>query len=186
MLKKRKSFPMFAKRQNTQIIVELSKTIRLAYLFLGIGIILSFSACQDNRVYEQNIDLKNGQWYIDSVLTFQFKIEDAQSKYDFLYNIRNSVRYPYYNMYVTFYLEDSLGNVIDQELQNITLMDSRTGEPFGSGLGDIFSHQLNIPRLTAYKFPDKGTYTLKLKQYMRQDPLPEILSLGLRVEKSDR
>jgi gliding motility-associated lipoprotein GldH len=63
-------------------------------------------------------------------------------------------------------------------------MEEKTGKPFGSGW-DILSHQLVIPTLTKYKFKQKGNYVFKLKQYMRVNPIKELHSIGLRIEKED-
>jgi gliding motility-associated lipoprotein GldH len=59
-------------------------------------------------------------------------------------------------------------------------MDAKTGKPQGTGLGDIFNHQFDL--LHGFRFPKTGTYNMTLKQYMRQDPLPDIYSIGLRIE----
>jgi len=62
-------------------------------------------------------------------------------------------------------------------------MDKTTGEPLGDGAGDIFDHQ--VLGLKNQVFPQNGTYTIKLQQYMRRDPLPGIMAVGVRVEKQD-
>ena len=61
------------------------------------------------------------------------------------------------------------------------LFDQKTGKPLGDGLGDIYDHKVISSR--SFMFPTKGKYTIKLKQYMRQDPLPYIMSMGVSVEK---
>lgn len=142
---------------------------------------MGLNACDSNRIFEQNVDITQTKWHKDSVLKFSFEITDTLSKYNFYYNIRNTVSYPFYNMYVTYYLVDSLDRRISSDLQNIDLMHSKTGKPYGDGLGDIFSHQLLA--LPNVRFLKKGKYTFKLKHYMRRDPLPEIVSMGLRIEK---
>jgi gliding motility-associated lipoprotein GldH len=71
---------------------------------------------------------------------------------------------------------------VEARLQELTLLDPKTGKPLGKGLGDIFDHQ--IVALPNYRFQKSGTYTIKLKQYMRQDPLPDVMSVGVRVEKA--
>ncbi len=154
---------------------------RLFTFFLGL---IFLQACQEAPFYEKIYDLPEGKWYIDSVMVFNFQVDDAQSSYDFQYELRNTLDYPYYNLYVKFYLEDNKGTILDEELQNISLMDSRTGKPFGSGLGDMFAHELSVPRLTKFKFPAPGEYRLRIKQYMRENPLPEIISFGVRISKS--
>jgi len=48
-------------------------------------------------------------------------------------------------------------------------------------MDDIFDHRIRIT-----KSPQKlkaGKYTFKLKQIMREDPLPAILNTGIRIEK---
>ena len=59
-------------------------------------------------------------------------------------------------------------------------MDEKTGKPMGDGLGDLFDHK--IIALKNYRFSRAGKYTFKVRQYMRQDPLPAILSMGVSVE----
>lgn len=153
----------------------------MKYLFSLIVIVACF-ACDPARVYEQNHDIDNYQWYIDSVATFRFSIEDASQPYHIYYNVRNAISYPYYNLYVTYYLTDSTGKQLSSKLQELTLMDPQTGKPLGDGLGDIFDHQ--IVSVSNFKFPRKGEYIFKVKQYMRKDPLPGIMSMGIRVEKA--
>ena len=144
---------------------------------------LGFLLTQCGRLphYEKNIDLPQGDWVIKNQLVFKFNIADVQKRYNLAYNLRNTLKYPYSNLYVTYYLEDSKGKVIATELQNITLFDAKRGKPFGSGLGDTFTHQLPIPTFQRYKFEKAGDYTFKIVQYMRQD-LKGILSVGLRID----
>ncbi len=143
----------------------------------------ALAACTEARHYEKNYDIVDTKWAADSLYVFEFEIKDATAKYDFFYNLRNDLLYPYQNIYVAFYLENAQKEVIDQELQNITLFDPKTGKPFGSGFGDTYSHQLPIPKLTNFKFPKAGKYTYRLEQRMREDPLPKIRSVGLKIVK---
>ena len=142
------------------------------------------AGCADpSRVYEQNIDLPGNLWLADSVAEFQFEIKDATARYNLYYNVRNSLSYPYHNLYVRHTLEDSLGNMLGGALQNMDLFDPVTGKPLGEGLGDIFDHQ--ILAIPDQKFPENGWYRFKMQQFMRQDSLPLILSIGLRVELAE-
>ena len=66
-------------------------------------------------------------------------------------------------------------------LHQMLLMDPKTGEPRGSGTGDIYDHQvLALPR---QRFARLGNYTLTLEQFMRQDQLPGLMAVGVRVAK---
>jgi gliding motility-associated lipoprotein GldH len=63
------------------------------------------------------------------------------------------------------------------------LLDPKTGEPKGSGTGDIFDIQ--VLALPNQRFAKPGEYTLTLEQYMRQDQLPGLMAMGVRVAKHE-
>lgn len=132
--------------------------------------------------FEENKEIPKGDWYSHKPLVFKFKVTNAKTRYNIAYNIRNTLKYPYSNLYVTYYIEDSKGKIISTELNNITLFDAKRGKPFGSGLGDTFTHQLPIPALQRYTFPKPDTYTFRIVQYMRKDPVGGILNMGIRIE----
>lgn len=153
----------------------LSKMGVLAFLSM-----LFLSSCDSKRVFEANVELPKRNWYIDSIPSFRFKVEDASKAYNLLINVRNAESYPYYNLYLRYYLLDSTLKEIKAQQVELILMDPKTGKPTGDGLGDIYSHQYQL--LGNFVFPKQGEYVVKLKQYMRQDPLPEINSVGIRLE----
>jgi gliding motility-associated lipoprotein GldH len=149
-------------------------------------IVLLFSvwltSCDTNTVYSSYEDIEDGKWYVNQAPSFTFRIEDTTQPYHIYYNLRNALSYPYYNLYLTRYLSDSSGRTIESRLDELILMDPKTGEPRGDGLGDIFDHKVLIKQ--NYRFPKPGQYTIKIKQYMRQNPLPDVLSVGVSVEKA--
>ena len=147
------------------------------WLLLALPLI---SACDGDRIFEKNTEFENGYWLADSAEQFVFHISDTSGNYNLYYNIRNTISYPFQNIYVDYILADSTGRQIEGSLINQALFHPKTGEPYGSGLGDVFDHQ--FPLLTDYKFPVEGDYTVSMKQYMRRDTLKEILAVGLRVE----
>jgi len=144
-------------------------------------LVVLLCACDDKRVFEDNRDLASKSWYVDSVLTFQFEVKEPEKPYNLLINIRNSENYPYYNLFQRYYLSDSSGQELKSQQTELILMDPKTGRPLGKGLGDIYSHQFEL--LGNFTFPKKGKYTIKLKQYMRENPLPEVYSVGFRLEE---
>ncbi|MDN4166406.1 gliding motility lipoprotein GldH [Cytophagales bacterium LB-30] len=151
---------------------------------LGIGICLSMVSCDSDRVFERNDDFENRIWAAEDTHTFLFTIDDAQTDYEVSLNVRNSLIYPYQNLYTTISIEDSTGTEIYQTLKNTSLFDEKTGEPLGSGLGDIFDHQSVV--VSGLRFPHTGTYTAFVTQAMRMDSLPEIMSVGIRVAKMEK
>lgn len=152
--------------------------------FIGLILLsLAFLACDETRVFEQNIDIEDKVWNENTIPDFSFRIEDPQKSYNIYYNFRNTRSYPFRNLYVQYTLEDSLGTKISTDLHNIDLFDPITGKPYGSGLGDIFDHQ--VLAVENFKFKEPGSYKFKIQQFMRMENLPEILSVGMRIEQTN-
>jgi gliding motility-associated lipoprotein GldH len=139
------------------------------------------SSCSDSRIYDEYHDFDDNAWHMDSTQHFSFTIDTTENPYSLSYLVRNTADYSYYNLYLKFTLEDSLHQVIESQMQEVILFDPKTGKPYGSGLGDLFSHE--FPAIAAFSFPYNGTFTFSVQQYMRVEALEGIQSLGLKVEK---
>jgi gliding motility-associated lipoprotein GldH len=148
----------------------------LVFIFLAV-----LMSCNGNRVFEKNIKMKDRIWDISQPAVFRFSIENMHDPYDFYFNLRNSILYPYQNIYLNYSLSDTLGNVFKTDLVNIKLFNPKTGEPLGNGLGDIFDHQYKV--IDHYQFNNPGVYQMRIGHYMRLDSLPEIMSVGLRIDR---
>ena len=142
-----------------------------------------FLSCDDQRVYERNIDLNSRFWPVSEKPEFEFEITDPNQSYNLYCNVRNSLDYPYARIFITYYLQDSAGVTLEKDLVRQLLFDEKTGEPFGeSGLGDLYDHR--IPLKQNYRFPYSGKYRMIFEQFMRTDSLAGVLAVGLRVEKA--
>lgn len=144
---------------------------------------LFLASCDPQKVYESNKEWDSHTWALDSLATFTFKIQDVDSPYDLSLNIRNSLDYPYYNLFLKYYLLDETSKELAARQVEILLMDSKTGRPLGKGVGDLRDSQVLF--LGKYKFSTSGTYTVRLKHYMRQSELPGLYAVGLTVRKSN-
>ena len=146
-----------------------------------LALLALLTACDPNRVFEQNIDFKDYSWDVQQKPSFTFQIQDTAARYNLYFNVRNASAYGYYNLYLKQTLTGPAGPIGTPRLHELILMDPKTGEPRGSGTGDIFDHQvLALPNV---KFAQPGPYTLTMEQYMRQDQLPGLMAVGLRVAK---
>lgn len=157
------------------------KVIVKKFFLLSICVGLSLS-CDKKTIFNQNKDFENAKWQIKNECKFEFEIEDPNLSYSLFYNVRNNLSYPYYNLFVTRYLLDEKGKLIEEKLDELILANEKTGEPLGTGLGDIFDHKILVTK--SLKFSKKGKYTIKVKQFMRQNPLPDVVSLGVAIEKN--
>ncbi|OZI05561.1 gliding motility lipoprotein GldH [Siphonobacter sp. BAB-5385] len=151
-------------------------------LFLFLCFLVSLTACDTNAVFKDNMELPDAKWPVKTVPSFSFEISDTTRTYNLYYNLRNTKSYPYYNLYVTRTLLGPDGKTIERKLDELILANATTGKPTGNGLGDIYDHKFLVVK--NYRFAKAGTYTFKVEQYMRQDPLPEIQTVGLTVERN--
>ena len=145
--------------------------------------LLALLSCDPSRVYESNEDFADMRWPIKDTVEFKFEITDTTQHYNLLLNLRNSIDFETTRIFLNYSLTDSTGSSIRKRLVEEFLFDRKTGEPFGdSGLGNIFQQQ--FPLETNMKFPSKGKYIGKISHMMRDDTLSEVLSVGIRVERS--
>lgn len=145
------------------------------------------AACDPGSVYEENVDLKSPDgdpyvWDVQQRPVFTFSVPDTAARYDVYFNVRNASAYGFYNLYLKHTLTGPDGRLAGKPLlHQMNLLDPKTGEPLGSGTGDIYDHEFRALRNVHFATP--GPYKLTLEQYMRQDQLPGIMAVGVRVAK---
>jgi gliding motility-associated lipoprotein GldH len=158
------------------------KTKKLLFLLCCCFVVVLLGSCDSRRVFEGHKTFASKTWMEDSLAVFTFKV-NGPDPVNIHYTIRNNEAYPFCNLYVTYYLYSAAGKLLSSSLHNIPIADPVTGEPYGDGLGGVYDSKLLA--LPGYKFPKAGNYKLKIKQYMRQNPLPGIEAFGIRVESVD-
>ena len=142
-----------------------------------------FFSCDDQRVYEKNTDFGSRYWVVSQKPVFDFEVPDSLNAYNVYCNVRNSLEYPYSRIFITWYLQDTLGTTIQKDLVQQMLFDDKTGEPLGdSGLGDLYDHRILL--MQNHRFSRPGKFSIAFEQFMRTDTLRGILSVGLRVERA--
>src|SRR5690606_19174232 len=92
--------------------------------------IFVLTSCNSDRIFEENIDFDQKIWVASDTLKFTFRVENARDNYDVFYNIRNTITYPFQNLYINYSLENQKGDTIAQDLVNMTLFDPKTGKPY--------------------------------------------------------
>ena len=145
--------------------------------------LLVLLSCDTNTILKDNYDIPEAKWFIKDTPSFTFEVTDIQATYNVFYNVRNNRDYLYHNLYLTHYLTAPNGKTIHQHLDEIILFDQVTGKPAGGGLGDIYDHK--VLAFKDFKFTQKGRYKIQIRQYMRQNPLLDIVSAGFAIEKNN-
>ncbi|NQU85004.1 MAG: gliding motility lipoprotein GldH [Mariniphaga sp.] len=148
-------------------------------LLIFICAICLFSACENNRVFESYGSISGNGWHKDSVLNYNFNIKDSALNYNLYFNLRNTVDYPYSNIWLFVSIDPQHGNAITDTVEFI--LAGPGGRWFGRGHGKYRDNKL-IYQNNVF-FPDTGIYRFNVQQGMRDNVLEGINDFGIRVEK---
>ncbi|MCD4680926.1 MAG: gliding motility lipoprotein GldH [Bacteroidales bacterium] len=155
------------------------KIIPLPFLII---LILAFSACDKNRVYEKNIMIHDASWDRNNILEFDTEINDLTLSYNFFVNIRNTTNYKDANIYFFISTTFPSGEVAHDTLECF-LADVR-GKWLGRGYGKM--KESHILFKSRFRFPQAGRYKFEVEQGMRVDTLYGITDMGIRIEKAEQ
>jgi gliding motility-associated lipoprotein GldH len=154
---------------------------------IGFGIIISlliisFYSCDKNVVFEKNVKLPENRWYQNNIVKLEAEITDTITPHSISINVRNAGGYQFSNLFIFLTTKTPSGRQ-ERDTVELTLADA-SGKWLGDGLGDIWDNR--IPFKNNFRFPEKGTYTFLMEQAMRVDPLPQIMDVGLRIERLEK
>ncbi|PZX60356.1 gliding motility-associated lipoprotein GldH [Algoriphagus ratkowskyi] len=137
--------------------------------------ILVVSACTDGRIYEDFHSLPNQSWGAHDSLIFDLQdVKLANSPN--LVAVKFNEEYSFSNCYLRVISKDSAGMILENKLVNMILFDPKSGEPLGEGFGNSYTRYDTLPFLF-----DQNTKSVTLLQYMRQDQLPGVEAVGIKI-----
>ncbi len=142
--------------------------------------VLTFiNACQTKQLYEQNTIYPNHNWASKQVNEYSFTITDTSAAYNVFFVIRHHNAYHYKNIFIQLNTT-SPDNTITKQSADLNLADDAKGW-LGVGMDDIYDQRIPV-NTTPVRFKN-GLYKFALSHTMREDPLENVLSTGIRVEK---
>lgn len=137
-------------------------------------------ACGTIDVFEKNVSIPGHAWSNSFQPQISFEITDTTSLYNIYVVLRHTNAYRYNNIWLNIYTQVP-GDSARKERLDLRLATDEKGW-LGSGMDDIFEHRILITRQPV-SLPKSGTYTFRLEQIMREEPLQHVLNAGVRVEK---
>lgn len=151
----------------------MNRIFGLLLILCGIG----FTSCSEDRVFEEFKAIPSQSWAIEDSIQFdlsEVQILENQSLIAFRFN----EKYSFSNCFVRVISKDSIGSIIENKLINVPLFDSKTGEPLGEGFGSTYTFYDTLPFQL-----DPEIKHLTLLQYMREEKLPGIEAVGIKILK---
>lgn len=152
------------------------KSIKWLFGFFMIALSVS---CSQNEVFFQYRAVPAKGWDKDSLLVFEYTIQDTVSAYDVFVHVRHYGNYPYQNFWLFMQNTDAKGNTMKDTIECYLADD------FGKWLGTGNAiKELPIYYKRQIHLPDSGTYHMTIGHGMRDSLLVGIKEIGLRIEKS--
>lgn len=152
------------------------KIKRIKILVPVICTVLLFS-CTQISVFENSTSIPGYSWKSGFAAKGSFTITDSVSGYHCYIVLRHTDSYKYSNIWLNVGIQ-APGDTMRFSKLNIELATDASGW-MGSGMDDIWE----LSQLVMLPLTKKGTYNYSISQIMRDDPLPAVMSAGLRVEK---
>ena len=149
------------------------------YVALFFGSMFILCACDTSVVFQKQQAIPGEGWHFRDSIAFEVHIEDTTSLHKMYVDVRNATDYGYSNLFLFLDIRFPDGTTLRDTLE-CTLADRR-GNWEGSGVGNLRFNRF-LFRDDVW-FPEQGTYHFILYQGMREDVLPGIADVGLRIER---
>jgi gliding motility-associated lipoprotein GldH len=147
--------------------------------WLGILLFICFVSCKKIDVYEKQVTIPNFEWSKTFVPTFQFDNAISNNQNFVFAVIRHTNNYPYNNIWVRLTATSPKDSIIVKDINIPLTTNNQNKEWAGVGMDDLFEVRAKLSPFSG----EVGNYTFKLENIMRDNPLPEIMNVGLRIEK---
>ncbi|MFT3982202.1 MAG: gliding motility lipoprotein GldH [Ferruginibacter sp.] len=153
---------------------------RISVVLLFFALPAALLSCKQVELYEKNTPIPNYEWSSGYAATGTFHITDTVSSYNIYIVLRHTDAYNYNNIWMNIGLQ-APGDSLRYQKVDLSLGNDATGWD-GTGMNDIW--EVRKPLALNKRFIKMGEYRFSILQIMREDPLKNVMSAGLRVEKT--
>lgn len=158
--------------------MELKK--RLHFFYGSLLVMILLVSCSKLDTFEMNTSIPNYQWKSSFAIKGSFLITDTAAAYNTYIVLRHTDAFKYNNIWLNVGIQPPADTMHYQKV-DLSLGTDATGW-LGTGMNDIW--EVRQPLFgRAFKFRKPGTYNFVLTQIMRDDPLPAVMSAGMRLQK---
>ncbi len=156
------------------------RVIVLIYIVALAG--LGLASCDTIDLYEKTDSIPGHEWNSNYKPQFTFTVKDTNSSYQLFITLRHNERYGFNNIWLKLHAvaPDATSEKFTIELP----LASPDKGWLGNGMDDLYDHRIPItldPQ--KFNFNKAGNYSFTIEHIMREDPLQNILNVGLRLEK---
>lgn len=161
--------------------MQLRKNIFFFCLLFAFSFLLS--ACTHIDLYEKMVPVPKQEWQGSFKPVFKFTITDTTSPYQLFLLFRHTDKYDYNNLWVTVTTKIPGSDSTYKAQYELPLASNDKGW-LATGMDDIYDHRIALtPPDQKFYFKKAGEYQFTVEHIMREDPLQQVLNIGLRIEK---
>lgn len=144
---------------------------------------LAAVSCTTIDLYEKSVAISGHSWKSGFKPSFAFTIKDTTSPYKLFIVLRHNDKYSFNNIYINLHIHRPDMDTAKTAQYDLTLATDEKGW-LASGMDDIYEHRIPLtPDNQPVYFKKPGQYIFTIEQIMREDPLNNVLDVGLRIEK---
>ncbi len=148
-------------------------------IYLIIFLMIFAVSCNNNSIYKESKKVPNSIWDMNNILKFQANVEDVEQEYNIDIRIRHAEFYPSQNLWL-FITTTAPDGVFQKDTLECILAD-QDYKWKGKGLGQIWD--VKVPFKKDIKFIEKGEYLFEIQHGMRLEQLPQIMEIGVEINK---
>jgi len=142
-------------------------------------LLFCMASCGKKTIFEKHEKIENNTWNRNKVIAFEVPINDIKKDYNVYIAVRHSDVYAYNNLYVGVIIYTPSG---DQRSNNYYLELRNEDRSFkGDVLGDIWDVKMQIMKNAS--FTKQGIHKFEISNLMQYPNLPDIMEIGLIIEK---
>jgi gliding motility-associated lipoprotein GldH len=151
---------------------------------LLIILVLQITGCETISLYERVTSIPGHKWASSYKPEFRFNITDTVSPYEIYITLRHNEKYAFNNIWLKLSTRFPGDTAIRSASYELPLANNEGWIGKEKAMDDLYDHWILItPRNQPLNFPRSGEYIFTLEHIMRQDPLENVLNVGLRIEK---
>jgi len=155
----------------------LKKLVGISYFVLLTSYFIS--SCTTIDLYEKTVPVPGHAWQNSFRPSFDFTIKDTTVRYLPFLVLRHTDKYNYSNIYINLYVKGPGQDTAQKYQMNPELANNEGGWK-ATGMDDIYEHRIELDKP---KYLKAGKYTFTVEQIMRENPLQNVLDVGIRIEK---
>jgi gliding motility-associated lipoprotein GldH len=148
------------------------------------GMVMAFSMstlnCSKNRIFAENKDMpSNFHWEKDHLIEFFPQITDTLARYNFNFSFRHVYGFKLKKFDIKIVMSPPSGNAV-KKIFTISLFDKNN-----KALSDCSGDYCDLETLIEenFKFKETGKYQFKITYNMDAPFIPNVMQLGLTIDK---